>query len=120
MLRDFSCFWRGYVAGHRAWFGVGVAGHRSLGVSGHRSFFLLVVAGWVDGVFGDDFAGGAVDGHGVGAVCEEEDSRVGVGSADGEVSEFSGVSDGDGSSFVDEVVADSPDGSDAGTGDSSG
>ena len=36
-------------------------------------FFGLVVVCGVDGVFGDDFSGGAVDGDGVVACYEDED-----------------------------------------------
>ena len=43
----------------------------------------------VDGVFGDDFSGGAVDGDGVVACYEDEDWVVCVGSADAEAEEFS-------------------------------
>lgn len=43
----------------------------------------------VDGVFGDDFSDGAVDGDGVVACYEDEDWVVCVGSADAEAEEFS-------------------------------
>ena len=52
-------------------------------------FFGLVVVCGVDGVFGDDFSGGAVDGHGVIACYEDEDWVVRVGSADTEAEKFS-------------------------------
>lgn len=59
------------------------------GVSGHLSVFWLVGFVGVDGVFGDDFSGGAVDGDGVVACYEDEDWVVCVGSADAEAEEFS-------------------------------
>ena len=69
-------------------------------------FLWLVVLAGVDGVFGEDFAGGAVDDEGVGAVDEDEYRCVAVASADGEVVEFSGVADGDDSCGIDVVEAD--------------
>ena len=71
-------------------------------------FFKLVVVVGVDGVFGDDFAGSAMDDEGVGASNEEEDGIAGVGAADAEVVEFPGVADRDEAGGVDDVVADTP------------
>ena len=48
-------------------------------------FFGVVVAGGVEGVFGEDFAGVAVDGHDVGGGDEDDDVGAGVGAADTEV-----------------------------------
>lgn len=69
-------------------------------------FFGLVVLVGVDGVFGEDFAGFAVDDHGVGAVGEGHDWAVFVGPADAEVAEFAGVAQGDDAGGVDVVEAD--------------
>jgi len=65
----------------------------------------LVVAGGIDGVFGDDLAGVRVACDDVSIVDEEQHGRAGVGFADAEVAEFSGVAEGDFSVFVDAVGA---------------
>ncbi len=69
-------------------------------------FLWLVVLGGVDGVFGDDFAGVAVDDEGVGSVDEDEYWLVFVGASDGEVAERACVSQGDDACGVDVVEAD--------------
>jgi hypothetical protein len=48
-------------------------------------FLGLVVAVGVDGVFGEDFCGVAVDGDRVGSVGQDDDGAVFVGAADAEV-----------------------------------
>ena len=75
---------------------------------GLLSFLGLVVLGRVDGVFGEEFAGAAGGDEGVGAVDEQDDWGAGVGAADAEVSEPTGVADGDGADIIHGVVADSP------------
>lgn len=77
-------------------------------MKGASLFFGLVVVVGVDGVFGDDFAGGAVDDEGVGAGDEEQDGCVGVGAADAEVVEFPCLSDRDETGGVDGVATDAP------------
>ena len=57
-----------------------------VGVNLRLWFFGLVVFVWVDGVFGEDFTGFAVDGEGVGSGDEDEDVFAVVGSSDAEVS----------------------------------
>jgi hypothetical protein len=68
----------------------------------------LVVLVGVDGVFGEDLAGGPGCDDGVWAVHEQDDRGVFVSSSDAEVAEPAGVADGDGAAGVDGVVADPP------------
>ncbi|MCI9887452.1 hypothetical protein JT358_03105 [Micrococcales bacterium 31B] len=59
-------------------------------------------------MFGDDFAGGAVDDEGVAVVDEDEGGCADVGASDGEVAEFSGVAEADSTGSIDFFVSGSP------------
>ena len=100
------------VSGHRSHFVPGlffvfcrfIAGHRSLfrcDISGHRSLFPpgfgLVVTGFIYVVFGNDFAGVAVDDHRVRAVGQDDDRCSCMCSTDSEVFEFAGIAESDSS-----------------------
>ena len=78
---------------------------------GRRSFWgvaasWLVVAGGVDLEFAEEFAGGGVDHADVQVVDQERDVGSSVGSADADVVEFPGNTQGDAPGFVDLVGAD--------------
>ncbi|WP_314093977.1 hypothetical protein [Microbacterium foliorum] len=71
--------------------------------------FALVVLFWVEGEFGEEFAGDEVVDRGVVVVDEADDLGAGVGSSDPEVEESSVMAEGDFAVVVDGVVADAPD-----------
>ena len=66
----------------------------------------MVAAVGVDGEGADDFAGGGVDDAHVKVVDEHQDGGSGVGSADADVVELAGDSEGDFAALGDAVVAD--------------
>lgn len=72
------------------------------------SFPGLVVFVGVDGVFGEDLAGGGVGDHRVGARDEDDHMCSGVGPADGHVAHHPRVAQADRAGGIDGVIADSP------------
>ena len=81
--------------------GLGCAGWGSGRPSGG-----LVVAVGVEGELAQELAGGGVDDPDVQVLDQEQDVGSGVGSADADVVEPSGVSEGDGAGGADDVGAD--------------
>src|SRR5690625_1915543 len=71
--------------------------------------FWLVGAGGVEGVFGEDLAGGGVDDGGVVVMDQGDDLGAGVGASDAEVEHAPGVAQADLAAVVDGVVAHPPD-----------
>ena len=66
----------------------------------------LVVAAGVEGELAQEFAGGGVDDADVQVADQEQDAGSGVGAANADVVEASGVAEGDGAGVVDDVGAD--------------
>jgi hypothetical protein len=67
----------------------------------------LVVAAWIQGERAQELAGGGVDDADVQVLDEQQDVGSGVGPADSDVVEASGVAEGDFAGVVDAVGADS-------------
>jgi hypothetical protein len=66
----------------------------------------LIIHGWVEDEFPDDFAGGGVDDADVEAVYQHQDGGSGVGSADADVVESARVAEAEFAVAVDDVAAD--------------
>lgn len=66
----------------------------------------MVVAGGVEFELAQEFAGGGVDDADAEVLDQDDDVGSGVGSADADVVELAGVSQGDDAGGVDAVVAD--------------
>jgi hypothetical protein len=66
----------------------------------------LVVPGWVEGQFAEEFTGGGVDDADVQVLDEQQDAGSGVGAADADVVQPAAGADGDVADLADAVAAD--------------